>query len=70
MFYDEEQDIDETARLILMEGGNDLRFAAFVIELRQYHELISLTDARVVWCKYRTWGAARPWYNVETGRPF
>lgn len=61
------QDIDETARLVLMSDAR-VGYMAFAEAMRDEHPGIPLAPIYDLWGKYRGWdGRTLPTHDIETG---
>lgn len=67
MIEDVEQELNETARLILMEEPS-ITFRSFGLKLRTEMGGVGLREMGEMWTRYRGWdGRTGPTHNVETG---
>lgn len=65
-----EKDMDETARLLIMEfGPDDITLSQFLNGIRQTHGAAPAIEVTVPWRKYLSRGDRLATHDYETGLP-
>jgi hypothetical protein len=63
------EDLDETARIILMDDPPPTSITQFRNRLRDEHPTATLLEIAELWRMYRGWDTRPATHDIETGKP-